>query len=95
VKGGWADARINTFAINTATGVNGSATQWQGGWTIGGGLDYMFAPNWIAGIDFNYYNFKFNRTATATDFTISNWYNTNSNIYAVTARLDYLFNWGR
>ena len=90
-KGGWADARINTFAINTVTGVSGNVTNWQSGWTIGGGLDYMMAPNWIAGIDFNYYNFKFDRTGTASDGTISTWSNTNSNVYGVTGRLDYLF----
>jgi outer membrane immunogenic protein len=92
-KGGWADARINTFAINPLTGIFGNATQWQGGWTVGGGLDYMLAPNWIAGVDFNYYNFKFDRSATNSDSTIGTWSNTNSNIYAVTARLSYFFNW--
>jgi hypothetical protein len=55
----------------------------------------LLLPNLIAGIDFNYYNFEFNRSATNTDGTISTWYNTNSNVYAVTARLDYLFNWSK
>ncbi|MGA8611822.1 MAG: hypothetical protein WB760_08920, partial [Xanthobacteraceae bacterium] len=93
-KGGWADARINTFAINPASGVFGNATNWQGGYTVGTGLDYMVARNWIIGVDFNYYDFHFDRSALATDGTTSTWSNTNSNIYSVMARASYLFNWG-
>jgi outer membrane immunogenic protein len=90
-KGGWADARINTFAINRATGVFANPTSWEGGWTIGAGLDYLVTKNLVVGIDFNYYNFTFDRTAIATDSTIGHWYNTNSDIYAVAARVSYLF----
>jgi outer membrane immunogenic protein len=93
-KGGWANSRISVFAINTASGVNSQSTAWQGGWTVGGGLDYMMAPNWIAGIDFNYYKFeKFDRSPIDSAGVGVSYFNTNSNIYAVTARLSYLFNW--
>jgi outer membrane immunogenic protein len=95
VKGGWADARINTFVINPATGILANPTAWQGGATVGGGLDYMMAPNWIAGVDFNYYTFKFDRTAVATDATISTWTGTRSDVYAVMGRLSYLFNFSK
>ena len=27
------------------------------GWTVGGGLEYMFAPNWSAKAEYQYYNF--------------------------------------
>jgi uncharacterized protein with beta-barrel porin domain len=37
------------------------------------GLDYMLMPNWIVGVDFNYGNFKFDRSATNTDGTLATW----------------------
>jgi outer membrane immunogenic protein len=48
-KGGyaWADTR-RSFGF-TGSGDNG--------YTIGGGLEYMFAPNWSAKLEYQYYNF--------------------------------------
>jgi outer membrane immunogenic protein len=96
IKGGWATTKIETFAINPATGINGGTSGWEGGWTIGGGVDYMFAPNWIAGIDFNYYRFDFDgRAGLATDTTPFSYTNTESKIFSVMARVSYKFGWGR
>jgi outer membrane immunogenic protein len=92
VKGGFAGAKIDTFAINPATGVFGGANAWQSGYTLGGGVDYMFAQNWIAGVDFNYYHFGFNRPVIATDGTPTNFTGKND-VYAGMFRLSYLFNW--
>ena len=61
--------------------------------TVGTGLDYMQLPHLVAGIHFNYDNFKFDRSAIANDGTTSTWSNTKSNDYVVTARLSYLFGW--
>jgi outer membrane immunogenic protein len=48
-KGGyaWADTR-RSFGF-TGDGDNG--------YTVGGGLEYMFAPNWSAKLEYQYYNF--------------------------------------
>ena len=95
LKGGWADLRVNTSSINTANNDTSNATRWHSGWTVGGGFDYMFARNWIAGVDFNYYTASFDRgflfsidglPGTVTD--------SRAKVYAVTGRLSYLFNWG-
>ncbi len=32
-------------------------TSTQTGWTIGGGVEYALTNNWIAGIQYNYYDF--------------------------------------
>ena len=93
-KGGSATTKIETFAINPATGVSGSTSDWENGWTVGGGIDYMFTPNWIAGVDFNYYRFDFDRNGIATDGTAFSYTNTESNIFAVMARLSYKFDFG-
>jgi outer membrane immunogenic protein len=92
VKGGFADAKINTYGINPASGVFGGANAWQTGYTVGGGVDYMFAKSWIAGVDFNYYHFSFNRPVTASDGTLTNFTGKND-VYAGMFRLSYLFNW--
>ncbi|HTB01114.1 MAG TPA: outer membrane beta-barrel protein [Bradyrhizobium sp.] len=92
VKGGFADAKINTFAINPATGIFGGANAWQAGYTVGGGVDYMFAKGWIAGVDFNYYDFRFNRPVVASSGVLVN-FNGKNDVYAGMFRLSYLFNW--
>jgi outer membrane immunogenic protein len=93
-KGGWADGHFNYFAINNATGVNGGFTNWQSGWTAGGGVEYMVIPNLILGVEFDYYNFKYDNNFTATDGSLSRVFNSNANVYAVTGRASWLFNWG-
>ena len=94
VKGGWADANIDTYIINPATGINGDIRKWQSGYTVGGGVDYMFSRGWIVGADFNYYKFGFNRSGLASDGTPNVYSDTRSEVYAGTLRLSYLFNWG-
>ena len=29
------------------------STNWHAGWTIGGGLEYVFARNWTVGVEYN------------------------------------------
>jgi outer membrane immunogenic protein len=93
-KGGFADGRIETFAINTATGVLGDVRNWQSGWTVGVGVDYMVMPNLLIGGEFNYYNFGFNRTQLATDGSLGVYSNTRSDVYSVMGRASWLFNFG-
>ena len=65
-KGGYAfreDNNVNVAiagapAAFTTTGNN------KNGWTVGAGLEYMFAPNWSAKAEYQYYNFG-NTTFTA------------------------------
>jgi outer membrane immunogenic protein len=94
VKGGYAGARIDTFAVNPLTGVSVDLNNWQSGYTVGGGLEYMPIPNVVLGVEFNYYNFGFDRTGVATDGTTSRFFNTNAEVYSVLGRASYLFNWG-
>jgi outer membrane immunogenic protein len=90
-KGGFAVAKIETSSNNDA-GNDTDANRWQGGYTVGAGVDYMFAKNWIVGADFNYYDFRFDRSLRATLGTPVA-YNGRDQIYAGTVRLSYIFNW--
>ncbi len=101
-KAGYATARINVHLIEGPVGVVsdviGDATRWHGGWTLGAGIEYMPWQNLVLGLEFDFYNFTFD---TKTPALFSDGINTfqiwgsNADVYAVTARLSYLLNWGK
>ena len=58
-KGGYAWRDGNNIGV-TAAGVPQAFTasgNRKDGYTVGGGLEYMFAPNWSAKAEYQYYNF--------------------------------------
>ncbi len=91
VKGGWADANIRTEGTNPVNGSTAAPREWDSGWTLGGGVDYRLAANWIAGVDFNYYNIGFDRSAIASNGGVTTWSNARADVYAVTGRISYKF----
>jgi len=91
VKGGWAAANIRTEGTSPVTGVTAAPRKWENGWTAGGGVDYLFAPNWILGVDFNYYKIDFDRTAIATNGLPTSWSNAHADVYAAMGRVSYKF----
>jgi outer membrane immunogenic protein len=91
VKGGWALADLDTFAINPATGVSAGTSGTKDGWTLGVGIDYMVTPNWVVGVDFNRYRFEWDRATVATDGTPTRWFDGRTDIWAVTGRVSFLF----
>jgi len=65
-KGGFAWRDNNNFAV-TVAGVPAAFTTSgsnKDGYTVGAGLEYLFAPNWSAKAEYQYYNFG-NTTFTA------------------------------
>lgn len=82
-KGGyaWADTRFtNGFAGN-----NG-----RDGYTVGGGLEYMFAPSWSAKVEYQYYDFR-NMNVTAPLAAIGSFHNEE---HTIKVGLNYRFNFG-
>lgn len=65
-KGGWAIARLNDHVQDLADFVDVSRT--RSGWTVGGGIEWAFAPNWTFGVEYNYYQFSTNVTEASTLF---------------------------
>jgi outer membrane immunogenic protein len=101
-KAGYATGRIGVHLVEGSVGavpnVTGDVTDWRNGWTMGAGIEYMPWQNLIVGVEFDYYNFAFDTASPAlfNDGTPSfQIWGSNANVYAVTARLSYLFNWGK
>lgn len=64
------------------------------GYTVGGGLEYMFAPAWSAKVEYQYYNFdKTNVTSAAAGLAAPGG-NYDSDIHTVKLGVNYHFNWG-
>ena len=71
--------------------VSTSDTRW--GWTVGAGVEYMFAANWSAKLEYNYIDLG--KASLQYDPLVainrSDW---NDTFHTVKAGLDYHFNWG-
>jgi outer membrane immunogenic protein len=83
VKGGyaWADSRFtNGFSGNGG----------RDGYTVGGGLEYMFTQNWSGKIEYQYYDFG-NVNAIAPGVVVAGFRNDE---HTVKAGLNYRFNLG-
>lgn len=98
-KGGVAFASIKARIQDNVTlgGDFNERTTTQTGWTIGGGLEYAFAPNWILGVEGNYYDFgTFNvnqqslLNSGAPAGVFSN-HDVNTQMWSVLGRISYKF----
>jgi len=57
--GAWMQDTLS-MTVFGITAVTGQTT--LTGWTAGGGLEWMFAPNWSTFVEYNYYSFSNNQT---------------------------------
>jgi outer membrane immunogenic protein len=93
VKGGYAFSDNNesvTFGgVPVAFAINGDH---RNGYTVGAGLEYMFAQNWSAKVEYQYYNFgSANFIAPAALVPLGNF---TTDDHTVKAGINYRFNWG-
>ena len=82
-KGGyaWADTRRSFgFAGNAG----------ESGYTIGGGLEYMFAPNWSWKIEYQYYDFGNVSFVSPAPVVLTTF---NNEEHTIKLGLNYRFNW--
>ena len=101
VKGGAAVANQRWTLFDTATGIGlaqAERTRWGG--TVGVGFEYGFAPNWSAGIEYDYLWRVSNSNTFLTPGLVaplgiaSITANTRSDVNMITGRINYHFNWG-
>jgi outer membrane immunogenic protein len=81
----FADVRAGQTAFGT-TGDN-----WRTGWTIGGGLEVLFAPRWSAKVEYLYADFG----GSAVSYTAPGVVNVSEkNVNIVRGGINYHFDWG-
>ena len=61
------------------------------GYTVGAGVEYMFAPNWSAKVEYQYYNFGSTTFLTGPAGVVGARFNDDE--HTVKAGLNYRFNW--
>jgi outer membrane immunogenic protein len=92
VKGGGASVRDDYDVFDTATGAPvRNASETRGGWTLGGGLEYAFAPNWSGFVEYDYYNFG-TRAVTFSDAATAD---IRERVAVVKGGINYRFDWAR
>ena len=74
VTGGWAYGHGSVSGTQTTAGVvtGFSASQSYSGWTLGGGVEWAFAKQWSAKVEYLYINFGNGPTATIGTSTLLN-----------------------
>jgi len=93
-KGGFAWRDNNNFGVSVA-GVPAAFTttgSHNDGYTVGAGLEYMFAPNWSAKVEYQYYNFGNTTFNTGPADIVGARFRDDE--HTVKAGLNYRFGWG-
>ncbi len=84
--GGWAWGRLNIQTVNAAVGTNGSSTT-PNGWTLGGGAEWGFLPNWSAKLEYLYVGFGSNTYTVDTALQV----NAKERVNVIRAGVNYRF----
>ena len=88
VKGGgaWAHEK-NSISEDVFSTISSSKTRW--GWTVGGGVEYAFTPNWSGKLEYNFIDLGKERLNFVGDSL-----DVRQTIHTVKVGLNYRFNWG-
>src|SRR5882672_2305833 len=89
---GWRDANnlgVTVAGVPTAFTTTGNR---QNGYTVGAGLEYMFAPNWSAKAEYQYYNFGSTTFSTGPADIVGARFRDDE--HTVKAGINYRFGWG-
>ena len=93
-KGGYAFRDNPNIAVSTAGAPTAFTTTGNSvdGWTAGAGLEYMFAPNWSAKAEYQYYNFGTTTFTTGPAEIVGRRFKNDEN--TVKLGVNYRFGWG-
>jgi len=93
VKGGYAYSDNNETVTLGGVGIPfATSGDHRSGYTVGAGLEYMFAPNWSAVAEYQYYNFGDSRFTSPGALVPFGKFTTDDHV--VKAGVNYRFNWG-
>jgi outer membrane immunogenic protein len=93
-KGGYAfrdnpNIAVSAGGVPTTFTATGNSLD---GWTAGAGLEYMFAPNWSAKAEYQYYNFGSTTFTTGPAEIVGRRFKNDEN--TVKVGVNYRFGWG-
>jgi outer membrane immunogenic protein len=99
VKGGgaWTNTSTRVFGTVPALFLSESASNDRTGWTVGGGVEWMFAPNWSVFAEYNYMDFgreNINFTAAPGTFGLPTTNSTRLQMQTALVGVNYKFNFG-
>jgi len=89
-KGGGAWAQESATITNLTTGAAVGASRTRSGWTVGGGIEWAFAPQWSAKIEYDFVRLDSTNFNTFAGDTLT----FNRDINMIMAGVNYRFNWG-
>jgi outer membrane immunogenic protein len=93
VKGGYAYSDYSeSLTFNGAPQVFGINSGHHDGYTVGAGLEYMFAQNWSGKVEYQYYDFG--KTNFVTPAVLTAFGSTKNDEHTVKAGINYRFNMG-
>lgn len=85
--GGWVE--YNATVSDVTTGISAITSNSQGGWLAGGGIEWAFAQNWTAKVEYQYLGL--NSFSVGPIFVADRFMVNNPNVQAVTVGVNYLF----
>jgi outer membrane immunogenic protein len=92
VKGGYAYSDNNeTVTLNGTPVAFATTGNHSNGYTVGVGVEYMFAPNWSAKAEYQYYNFGSANFSAPGPLVAAGSFTTDDHV--VRAGINYRFNW--
>jgi len=99
VKGGGGWLGANDFTVTNETNgasITGSNSNFSGGWLVGAGIEYAFAPNWTAKVEYDFLavgNTSFAVSPGVLAFPNGDTFTTNNrDLQMLTVGFNYLFN---
>jgi outer membrane immunogenic protein len=97
VKGGAAWAKSNDYLLQPGGALSESANWSRTGWTVGGGLEWMFAPGWSVFAEYNYMDFGTNSItfiAPPPLTPVGEHVSIAEKVQTALVGVNYKFNWG-
>lgn len=94
IKGGYAAADLSTRNYNITGTVALDHSEWRSGYTIGGGIEYGFTPNWTFGVEYAYMDFGTRDWNGVNSGGGAEHFNEDLRVSTITARLNYKFGLG-
>jgi outer membrane immunogenic protein len=93
VKGGWAwaDNKLSAVLVTPLLTAAASESHFHSGWTVGGGLEYLFAPNWSGKIEYMYADYG---SATYAAGLVPGGIGLSATVHTIKGGINYHFNWG-